>query len=173
MEVTMDESQAKQEAAKWSQLLLKKGIPHVVIGSVAMLLHECKPYRAEFKDIDILILEDKEQKMRGILEEDGFTNGKNGNYEKDGVTIGIATPGTHRGLPDPSDNSVRTKIGDVCVLTLEGLIDAKRLAVESNMNRIVSGGYRRNREKSVFKHLKDFCVLCRHLANLKANSTPH
>jgi len=156
----MDESTVRQMAAEWSQLLCKRGIPHVVFGSVAMLLHGCEPCRARFKDIDFLLPEDRAQEMRGILAEHGFSIGKNGNYERDGVTIGIATQRTHRGLPCPTDNSAGTKIAGVCVLTLDGLIDAKRLAVESQMKRIVRKGYRRRRGKSVVKQLRDLCALC-------------
>ena len=166
----MDEPMVKQMAAEWSQLLCKRGIPHVVFGSVAMLLHECEPYRAKFKDIDFLLPDDRAQEMRDILAENGFNTGKNGNYEKDGVTIGIATPRKHRGLPSPTDDSVGTKIGGVWVLTLDGLIDAKRLAVESQMKRIVRSGFRRHRQKSVVKQLEDFCALCCNRDKHNANS---
>jgi hypothetical protein len=92
--------------------------------------------------------------------ENGFTQGKNGNYEKDDVTIGFATPKTHRGLPNPTDDSAGTKTGGVRVLKLDGLIEAKRLAVESQMKRIVNKGYRRHRVKSAVRHMGDFCALC-------------
>ena len=166
----MDESKVKQMAEEWSSLLCKKGIPHAVFGSVAMLLHECEPRRAKFKDIDFLLPEDRAQEMRDILVKKGFTMGKNGNYGKDGVIIGIATPRTHRGLRSPTDGSARTKIGGVWVLTLDGLIDAKRLAVDCQMKRIVTRGYRPHREKSVVKQLEDFCALCCHRDKRNANS---
>lgn len=157
----MDETKVKQVAAEWSQLLCEKGVPHVVIGSVAMLLHECQPYRVKFKDIDFLLPQDRAQELRDILAENGFAQGKNGNYEKDGVTIGIATPSTHRGLPSPTDETTGTEIGGVRIIALDGLIDSKRLAVESQMKLIINKGYRRHRERSVVKQMKDICALCR------------
>lgn len=166
----MDESNVRQIAAEWSQLLSRKGVPHVVFGSVAMLLHECESGREQFKDIDFLVPDDRAQEMRDILAENGFSEAKNGNYEKDDVTIGVSTPKTHPKLPSPNDDSTGTKIGGVWVLALDRLIDAKRLAVESQMNKIVNKGYRRHREKSAVKHLEDLCVLCRNRDRHNATS---
>lgn len=133
----------------------------MVIGSAAMVLHECGHGRKAFKDVDFLVPEDRAQEVKDLLVQKGFTVGKNKNYEKRDVMIGIATPKTHRGLPCPTDESVGTMIDGSCVMKLDGLIEKKRLAVMSQMDRIgKKAGYRRHREKSAAKHLRDFCALC-------------
>lgn len=129
-----------------------------------MLLHECETDRVTFKDIDILVPKDRAQEVRDILVANGFTRSKNGNYEKGDVTIGFATPETHPGLPDPTDDSAGTKFGGIRVVKLDGLINTKMLAVESLMGRIRDKGYRRRREESAIKHMRDFCALCRCIA---------
>jgi hypothetical protein len=158
---SMTESEIKQVARDWSQRLCTEGIPHVLIGSAAMLLCGCDHGRKAFKDVDFLVPENKAQGVKDLLAQDGFTVGKNRNYEKDGITIGIATPRTHSGLPCPTDKSVGSGIDGVWVMNLDGLIETKRLAIISQMQKLKKrGGYRRHRAKSVEKSLRDFCAIC-------------
>lgn len=157
----MNESQLRQALQEWNKILCQEKIPYAIIGSAAMLLHKCPRGRNSFKDIDLLVPVDRAQEeVKRILKEKGFMVGKNKNYVKGDLTIGVATPKTHIGLPCPTDKSLSTMIDGICVMKLDGLIEAKRLAVISQMDRIKKAGYRRYREKSVAKHLRDFCALC-------------
>lgn len=157
----MTESEIRQVARCWSVCLCKEAIPHVLIGSAAMLLRGCEHRRKAFKDVDFLVPEDEAQGVKALLAKDGFTVRKNGNYEKGCITIGIATPRTHNGLPCPTDISIGSEIDGVRVMNLEGLIETKRLAVMSQMQKIQKkGSYRRHRAKSIEKSVRDFCAIC-------------
>ena len=167
----MTSSEIRQIARDWSVRLRDEAIPHVLIGSAAMLLRGCRHGRKAFKDVDFLVPENKAQDVKDLLSQDGFTAGKNGNYEKDGITIGISTPRSHAGLPCPTDMSIGSWIDDVRVMNLEGLIETKRLAVMSQMQKIQKkGAYRRHRATSLMKSVQDFCAIC-HARDQSVNAT--
>lgn len=129
-----------QTAAKCRDLLADAGVPHAVVGGVAVCLHG---YQRNTIDLDVLIRSEDAAAVRRTLTEAGFI-WKEDCHEfvgPDGVPVQFLYAGDRAGsgslvsLPDPSRPTVVTNKEGLLVLSLAKLIEVKLACGESNLRR--------------------------------------
>ena len=127
-------------AAACHRVLDAAGIPHAIVGGVAVCLHG---YQRNTIDIDILVRREDAEGIRAVL----LANGLAWDAEacefrsKEGVPVQFLTAGDKAGqgmeivLPDPAADGVRVTIEGLPVIRLSGLIEAKIACGEANVRR--------------------------------------
>lgn len=145
------------EAAKEiSQRLTEKGIPHVVLGGVAVHLHGAE--RKDSDDVDFLVRESDQESVIVLINEIGFKEcGKY--YIRDQIKIQI-TSITHDSYPNLESEDECRDIDGVRVPTIDKLILTKAEICREILDKILSkgiGGPRRR--SSLMKHFTDLAGL--------------
>jgi hypothetical protein len=131
-----------QTAEQCSGLLTAKGIPHAIVGGVAVSLHG---YRRNTIDVDVLIQRESSEAVKQALIDFGFVwnevrrefVGSNGVPVQ--FLIKLEPAGDDRSLgvvlPDPAAPGVSTEIEGLQVLTLARLIETKLACGLGNVRR--------------------------------------
>lgn len=112
------------------RLLYEAGIPHAIVGGVAVCLHG---YQRNTVDVDLLVRAEDSQRLRDVLVQSGFEwHSRDAEFRSEsGIPVQLLMAGDRAGkgseirLPDPdSDRFVTIKEG-LPVLSLARLIEAK------------------------------------------------
>ena len=119
-----------QAAARCHEVLAAAGIPHAVLGGVAVCLHG---YQRNTVDVDLLVRRVDSDAVRVSLEREGFAwIAKDKEFSSpSGIAIQFLLAGDQAGpdsevrLPDPSDDRAVTEIEGLPVLRLSRLIETK------------------------------------------------
>ena len=137
----MLENESLWEAAQAAHdVLLQAGIPHGVIGGVAVCLHG---YRRNTVDVDLLVRPADAMLARQALETAGWTWEDEAKELRSpsGVAVQFLYTGEKAGagsevtLPDPGDEAVITQLENLPVLTLARLIESKLACGQGNLRR--------------------------------------
>jgi hypothetical protein len=129
-----------QTATQCHQLLATAGIPHAILGGVAVCLHG---YQRNTADLDLLIRKDDADAVRAALEQESYLwRPKDAEFRApSGVAVQFllagdrAGSGTEVALPDPADERSTTEIEGLPVLTLARLIESKVACGQGNLRR--------------------------------------
>ena len=127
-------------AARCHEALSSAGIPHAIVGGVAVCLHG---YRRTTIDVDLLVAPGASERIRSCLEAAGFAwdAGQRELRERAGVPIKILVAGERAGrgsevlLPDPGDPGVVETVEGLPVATLARLIEMKVACGEGDVRR--------------------------------------
>jgi hypothetical protein len=123
------------------ELLAHQGLPHAIVGGVAVCLHG---YQRNTIDVDLLIRSDEAQAVRELLESAGWrwdTNQKQLVCDS-GVILQFLLSGERAGsgsevcFPDPADEKSVTELEGLSVLTLARLIETKIACGQNNARRM-------------------------------------
>jgi hypothetical protein len=119
--------------------LRRAGIPHAIIGGVAVCMHG---YQRNTVDVDLLISAGRYAGVRGTLEDAGYTwsADKAEFHSPRGIPVVLtaadrARPGSDVRLPDPADESTVKQIEGLPVLYLAKLIESKIACSEASLRR--------------------------------------
>jgi hypothetical protein len=127
-------------AVRCHEALRAEGIPHAVVGGVAVCLHG---YQRTTVDVDVLIGSGLSERVRGCLEQAGFAWDAEQREFRDraGVAVQLLVAGERAGkgsevlLPDPGNpRAVETKEG-LPVAALAPLIEMKLACGEGDLRR--------------------------------------
>ncbi len=119
------------EAASRSHTLLKeRGLPHAIVGGVAVCLHG---YQRNTVDVDLLVRPEDADDVRRVLSGAGWKwDSRQKQFVSDcGVILQFLLGGEKAGrdsevcFPDPADPSAVTELEGLPVLTLARLIETK------------------------------------------------
>lgn len=127
-------------AAACHRILDEAGIPHAIVGGVAVCLHG---YQRNTVDIDMLVRREDAGAIRVALEGAGLAwdEGVCEFRSKEGIPVQFLAAGDKAGqgtdvvLPDPAAEGVRVTIEGLPVIRLSGLIEAKIACGEGNVRR--------------------------------------
>lgn len=127
-------------AATCHRVLDDAGIPHAIVGGVAVCLHG---YQRNTIDIDMLVRGEDAVAIRAALEGAGLAwdDVACEFRSKEGIPVQLLNAGDKAGqgtdvvLPDPAAEGVRVTIEALPVIRLSGLIEAKIACGESNLRR--------------------------------------
>jgi hypothetical protein len=130
-----------QTATQCHQLLQAAGIPHALVGGVAVCLHG---YQRNTVDVDLLVRREDSQGVRAAFEQGGLRwEAENAEFRTPaGTAVQLLLAGDRAGrdsvvmLPDPADARTTTEIEELPVLTLARLIDSKIACGEGNPRRM-------------------------------------
>lgn len=122
------------------QLLEQAGLPHAIVGGVAVCLHG---YQRNTVDVDLLVRRDEAAQVRGVLEAAGWAwNDERAEIlSPGGVVLQFLMAGDKAGtdalvrLPDPGDAESVTELEGLPVLTLARLIESKLACGQGNLRR--------------------------------------
>jgi hypothetical protein len=116
-------------ATRCHELLAAAGIPHAVVGGVAVCLHG---YRRNTVDVDLLVRKEESDAIRTCLEAAGMTwNAENHEYRDADVPVQFllagdrAGPGSEVLLPNPDEPATVQMIEGLPALSLARLIESK------------------------------------------------
>jgi hypothetical protein len=106
------------------------GVPHAVVGGVAVCLHG---YRRNTVDLDLLVRPDDQNRVREALEAHGYTwSAERAEFcAPSGIPVQFLLSGQRAGsgaevlLPDPDQRGVTVEIEGLAVLSLARLIEVK------------------------------------------------
>ncbi len=115
------------------ELLTKHGVPHAVIGSIAVYLHGYERKIRGYRDVDVLVREMDRRRTEQLFLAEGFTKDKRDGYrDARGQSVGLCTNEDYanRPFPDPEDRSLFQEIEGVRVPTLKQLMTIKLKAVK-------------------------------------------
>jgi hypothetical protein len=129
-----------QAAEQCHQLLSAAGIPHALLGGVAVCLHG---YQRNTVDVDLLIRGEDAKTVREILEDESYSwHAEQAEFTSaSGVVIQFLLAGARAGagsevlLPDPGDPRTIAEIEGLPVLRLAKLIESKIACGEGNPRR--------------------------------------
>jgi hypothetical protein len=127
-----------ETAARCHALLEAAGIPHAIVGGVAVCLHG---YQRNTVDVDMLVGRADSERVREVLTDGGFvwSESEREFRSASGVAVQFLIEGDKAGsglvLPDPQDDRVRTTLEDLPVLTLARLIELKLACGSENIRR--------------------------------------
>ncbi len=127
-------------AQQCHDVLLKSGIPHAIIGGVAVCL---QGYQRNTVDLDLLVRTVDGQSIRAALESAGFVwSTEHAEFRSpQGIPVQLvmatqpAGPGSEVQLPDPADEQSVTIVEGLPVITLAKLIETKLACGQGNMRR--------------------------------------
>lgn len=127
-------------AARCHEVLEAAGIPHAIVGGVAVCLHG---YRRNTVDLDLLVPKGDAERIRKALEDAGFSwDTERSEFRSPGgipiqflLAADRAGKGSEVHLPDPVDPATRTEIEGLPVLTLARLIESKIACGEGDPRR--------------------------------------
>jgi len=129
-----------EAAARVHELLADRGIPHAVVGGVAVCLHG---YRRNTVDLDMLVRPGDAVAVRPALEADGiaWSAADNEFRTASGVAVQFVLAGESEGpgqpavFPDPADPRHVARIEGLPVLSLAALIQSKLACGLGNLRR--------------------------------------
>lgn len=127
-------------AQRCHEALASAGIPHAVVGDVAVCLHG---YRRMTVDVDLLVAPGVSEQIRNCLEAAGFVwdPGQHEFRDRTGVAIQFLIAGERAGkgsevlLPDPGNPGVVETVEGLPVATLARLIEMKVACGEGDVRR--------------------------------------
>lgn len=127
-------------AALCHELLREAGIPHAIVGGVAVCLHG---YQRNTVDLDMLVRREEAEKIRFTLEQAGFVwSAERAEFASpSGIAVQLllaadrAGTGSEVRLPDPTDEKAVTQLEGLPVLTLAKLIESKLACGQANLRR--------------------------------------
>ncbi len=117
------------------------GLPHAVLGGVAVCLHG---YQRNTVDVDLLVRSEDAEAIRGALSTAGWLwDAEQKEFDSPtGIVLQLLLSGEKAGvgsevrLPDPADESSVTQIEGLPVLTLARLIESKLACGQGNARRM-------------------------------------
>lgn len=129
-----------QAAAACHEALAQAGVPHAIVGGVAVCLHG---YRRTTIDIDLLVRPEDMGTILRVLEAAGFNwNGEDHEFRSPaGIPVQLLAAGEKAGkgsevvLPSPADLDAAIVIEGLPVLSLARLIEAKIACGEGDPRR--------------------------------------
>lgn len=121
-------------------LLAQAGLPHAIVGGVAVCLHG---YQRNTVDVDLLVRRDEAPQARSALEAAGWKwiAERTEIQSPSGVVLQFLMAGDKAGvdtvvrLPDPGDAESVTELEGLPVLTLARLIESKLACGRGNLRR--------------------------------------
>ncbi len=127
-------------AVRCHDVLAAAGIPHAIVGGVAVCLHG---YRRNTVDLDLVVRKSDTPAIRKSLADAGFVwNSKEAEFTSpQGIPVQFLLTGDRAGkgsevsLPDPSESRSVTSVEGLSVLTLARLIETKIACAEGNVRR--------------------------------------
>ncbi len=127
-------------AMRCHEALTSEGIPHAVVGGVAVCLHG---YQRTTVDVDVLVAPGSSERIRRCLESAGFVWDAEQREFRDpsGVPLQFLVAGERAGrgsevtLPDPGDPHVVETVEGLPVATLARLIEMKVACGEGDVRR--------------------------------------
>ena len=127
-------------ATRCHPLLAEQGIPHAIVGGMAVCLHG---YQRNTVDVDLLVRKDESEAIRKCLESAGFQWSSEECEFRDeaGIQVKFLLTGDRAGkgseleLPDPSNAATVEEIEGLPVVTLPRLIETKIACGEGNLRR--------------------------------------
>jgi len=127
-------------AARCHEVLAAEGIPHAVVGGIAVCLYG---YQRNTVDVNILAGREQQDVIHARLQSAGFAwDAENHEYrDETGIAIHFVMAGEPAGrdsevrLPNPGDSSVVQIMEGLPALTLARLIDSKIACGEGNLRR--------------------------------------
>jgi len=127
-------------AARCHEVLAAEGIPHAVVGGIAVCLHG---YQRNTVDVDILAQREQQDAIHACLKAAGFMwQAENHEYrDETGIAVHFVIAGEPAGrdsevrLPNPSDSDVVQIMEGLPALTLARLIESKIACGEGNLRR--------------------------------------
>ena len=127
-------------ARECHEVLQRAGIPHAIIGGVAVCMHG---YQRNTVDVDLLVAAGQAADVRGAMEAAGFkwSDDRAEFRSPSGVPVQFLTaadragPGSEVRLPDPADELAITQIEGLPVLSLAKLIESKIACGEGSLRR--------------------------------------
>ncbi len=129
------------EAARSAhELLAQAGLPHAIVGGVAVCLHG---YQRNTVDVDLLVRRDEAAQVRTALESAGWKwiDERTELQSPSGVVLRFLMAGYKAGFdtvvrfPDPGDVDSVTELEGLPVLTLARLIESKLACGQGNLRR--------------------------------------
>jgi hypothetical protein len=129
-----------QTAVRCHQLLSEAGVPHALMGGVAVSLHG---YQRNTIDLDLLIRKEDAEVVRALLEGQSFAwQPAQAEFQApSGIAVQFLLAGDRAGsgsevaLPDPADERSVTEIEGLPVLNLARLIESKIACGQGNLRR--------------------------------------
>jgi hypothetical protein len=129
-----------EAAVRCHEALRAEGIPHAIVGGVAVCLHG---YQRTTVDVDMLVVPDASARIRGCLEAAGFVWDAEQREFRDqaGVTVQLLVAGERAGkgsevlLPDPGDPRAVETVEGLPVAALARLIEMKLACGEGDLRR--------------------------------------
>jgi hypothetical protein len=127
-------------ARRAHEVLSEAGLPHALIGGVAVCLHG---YERNTVDVDLLVRRDEAPQARAALESDGWmwNDQRRELLSPAGVVLQFLLAGDKAGrdtivkLPDPGDAAAVTVLEGLPVVTLARLIESKLACGQGNLRR--------------------------------------
>ncbi len=127
-------------ARRAHEVLAEAGLPHALIGGVAVCLHG---YERNTVDVDLLVRRDEAPQARATLEADGWVwNDERKELRSPaGVVLQFLLAGEKAGrdtlvrFPDPGDKATVTELEGLPVVTLARLIESKLACGQGNLRR--------------------------------------
>jgi len=136
----LEEESLWATATRCHLALAADGIPHAIVGGVAVCLHG---YQRATVDVDMLVSEGTTEEVRASLEAHGFQWDAEHRKFRDSSGIPVqflvagdrAGKGTDVTLPDPRDPATTETVEGLPVATLPRLIEMKIACGEGNLRR--------------------------------------
>lgn len=130
-----------ETARHCTQTLTSAGVPHAIVGGVAVCLHG---YRRNTVDLDLLVRREDSAAIRTALESNGYAwMDENAEFRSPaGVPVQFVIAGDRAGndlqvfLPDPSAAGETALVEDLPVLRLSRLIESKVACGSGNPRRM-------------------------------------
>ena len=122
------------------ELLAEAGLPHAIVGGVAVCLHG---YQRNTVNVDLLVGRDEAPRVRAALEAAGWkwNDERTEIQSPSGVVLQFLMAGDKAGIdavvrfPDPADAEAVTELEGLPVLTLARLIESKLACGQGNLRR--------------------------------------
>jgi hypothetical protein len=122
------------------EILATAGLPHALIGGVAVCLHG---YERNTVDVDLLVRREESSQVRTALESHGWIwrSEHNEFVSPSGIVVQFLIAGDKAGrdtlvrLPDPGDAAAVTELEGLPVLTLARLIESKLACGQGDLRR--------------------------------------
>jgi hypothetical protein len=138
----VDRESVWQTATRCHDLLEAAGIPHALVGGVAVAMHG---YRRTTVDVDWLIRREDQQIVREVLEQGGLVwHAETKEFRTESsVAVQFLLAGERAGrgagfnLPDPASEGVSVPLEGLPVIALPRLIEMKIAAGEGNVRRFL------------------------------------
>ena len=127
-------------ARRVHELLVEAGLPHAMVGGVAVCLHG---YQRNTVDVDLLVRRDEAPQVRALLEAEGWASidERRELRSPGGVVLQFVLADDKAGrdaevrFPDPGDATAVTELEGLPVLTLARLIESKLACGQGDLRR--------------------------------------
>jgi hypothetical protein len=127
-------------AVQCHQLLEDRGIPHAIIGGVAVCLHG---YQRNTTDLDLLVRRSDADQIRSVFADAGFQwLAEHAEFRSpSGIPVQLVLAADRAGsdsevrLPDPADETAVTHLEGLPAVTLARLIESKLACGQGNLRR--------------------------------------